>query len=316
MPAQFDDVRRSLGAVGAHIPSIAIGQASRGAVLRDAIGRLESAGYPAAWTNEGVGGMDVFVQAGLLLAASQTITVGTDIANIWGRAPQVAHAASAQLADAYPGRFVLGLGAGYPFQADQVGKVYKPLAAMREYLQAMSEPPPVDQPLDTPVARIVAANGPKMLQLAGEAADGALPGLVPPSYTAAARETLGPDRLLVVAVIAIFNPDRAAARAAARQVMSGALATPGSPFAANLIRLGFAEADIRSAADPILDQVIAHGNAADIAATANAHLNAGADHVVLQPAVGNFAHQLHQLEQIAPALTSLHPAQMNGASHR
>lgn len=304
MSPRVADARRSLGPVGAHIPSIAIGRASRGTVLRDAIERLERAGYPAAWTNEGIGGMDVFVQAGLLLAATESITLGTDVANIWARAPQVAHAASAQLADAYPGRFVLGLGAGYPFHADQVGRAYKPLTAMREYLAAMPEPPPVDLPLDAPFARIVAANGPKMLELAGTAADGALPGLVPPSYTASTRDALGPDRLLVVAVITIFDTDRGVARAAGQQVMSAALGTPGSPFAANLIRLGFDEADVRSAAGPILDEVIAHGTAADIAATVDAHLEAGADHVVLQPAVGDFAQQLDQLEQIAPALSS------------
>ena len=81
---------------------------------RKAVGRLERVGYRTAWTNETVGGKDPLVQLALLLPATERMTFGTGIANIWARAPQTAHGAAAMLAQAYPGRLVLGLGVGYP----------------------------------------------------------------------------------------------------------------------------------------------------------------------------------------------------------
>lgn len=297
-----DTTRRSLGAVGAHFPSVGITRLPSVADQREAARRLEAAGYPAIWVNEGVGGKDVFVLASTVLHATERATVGTDVANIWARSAQAAHAASAQLANGFPDRFVLGLGSGYPFQAAQVGRDYRPLAAMRTYLTDMPEPPPIDQPLDTPFARLIAANGPQMLALAASNADGALPALVPPSSTAATRATLGPDGLVVIAVSVIVDADREAAREAARRVLSGALSFPNSPYAANLIRLGYREEDVLGAADAVLDDVVAFGTSSDVAALVRAHHAAGADHVVLQPVVGDFAEQLAQLEQIAPGI--------------
>jgi alkanesulfonate monooxygenase SsuD/methylene tetrahydromethanopterin reductase-like flavin-dependent oxidoreductase (luciferase family) len=102
---------------------------------REAVRRLEHAGYRAAWTNEGVGGKDAFVQLAVLLAATERMVFGTSIANIWARQPQTAHGAAALLAQAYPDRFVLGLGVGYPYQAASVGREFgSPLATMRDYL--------------------------------------------------------------------------------------------------------------------------------------------------------------------------------------
>src|SRR5262249_37821354 len=140
--ARIDAIRAAIGPVGAHVPHLGIDRLPPIAVQRDAIRRFEAAGYKAAWTNEGVGGKDVFVQSANLLAATDRIILGTDVANMFARAPQVAHAACAQLAQAHPGRFLLGLGAGYPFQADSVGRPYKPLTGMRDYLTRMKEPTP------------------------------------------------------------------------------------------------------------------------------------------------------------------------------
>lgn len=157
----------------------------------DGVRRLEGAGYRALWTNEVIGA-DALVRVALWLAATERLVVGTSIANMWVRPPQTAHAAATQLAEAYPGRFVLGLGAGYPAQAAAVGRDFvSPVATARSYLSAMGA---------AAYPRILAANGPKMLATAAELADGVLPAGAPPSTTSAARGAVGDDGLVVVFV--------------------------------------------------------------------------------------------------------------------
>ena len=188
-----ETARRSLGPVGAYLP-IPFTSAPPIDLQREAARRW-STRYPAAWTNETVGGKDPMVQLALLLAATERLTFGTGIANIWARAPQTAHAAAALLSQAYPGRLVLGLGTGYPQQAAAVGREFgSPLASMRDYLERMAAPTMTPAPA-APYPRIVAANGQKMMALAGELADGALPAGLPPQFTARARAALGPGKL-------------------------------------------------------------------------------------------------------------------------
>lgn len=191
--------RRALGPVGAFLPSPTAAAAPVDR-QRDAVRRLEQAGYTATWVNEAVGGKDAMVAVAVLLAATERMVFGTGIANIWARAPQTLHGAAALLAQAYPGRLVLGLGVGYPQQAASVGREFgKPLQTMRDYVDGMSAPSMLPAP-DVAYPRIVAAMGPKMLALAGEISDGALPAMVEPEATAQARQTLGPDKLLVVLI--------------------------------------------------------------------------------------------------------------------
>jgi probable F420-dependent oxidoreductase len=193
----IESARRALGPVGAFLP-VQMTNAPPVEQQRDAARRLERARYPTAWTNEAVGGEDALVQIAVLLAATERMVFGTGIANIWARPPQTAHAAAALLAQAYPGRFVLGLGVGYPQQAASVGREFgSPLATMREYLDRMGAPTQLPAP-DVAYPRIIGANGPKMLALAGEITDGALPASQPPDFTAQARQVLGPDKLLVI----------------------------------------------------------------------------------------------------------------------
>jgi probable F420-dependent oxidoreductase len=189
--------RGALGPVGAFLP---VPTASAPAIdlQRDAVRRLERAGYRAAWTNETVGGKDALVQVAVLLAATERMVFGTGIANIWARSAQTAHGAAALLAQAYPGRFVLGLGVGHPHQAASVGREFgSPVAMLREYLERMDAPTPLPAP-DVAYPRIIGANGPKMLALAREITDGALPAGRPPEFTAEARQALGPGKLLVI----------------------------------------------------------------------------------------------------------------------
>ncbi len=134
----------------------------------EAARRLEAAGYRAAWTNETVGGKDTMVQVATLLGATAALVLGTGIANVWARAPQTAHAAAASLAEAYPGRVVLGLGAGHPPQAAAVGRDYgRPRAVLRDYVERMDAPTVPPAP-NASYARILGAQGPRMLALAAE----------------------------------------------------------------------------------------------------------------------------------------------------
>jgi len=236
----------------------------------------------------------------VLLAATERMVFGTCIANIWARAAQTMHASAAQLAQAYPGRFVLGLGVGYPGQAVSTGQEFgSPLAAMRDYLDRMDSPtwPPAPT---AAYPRILAANGPKMLALAGEIAHGALPAGLPPEFTARARQVLGPDKLLVVGLSVALNSDQDRAKAAARAIVSRSLAGPLYP--AMMARLGYSAREIGEVSDRLVNAVVAHGNPAAIGVKVREHLAAGADHVVLLlPIDGDFATGVDQYEEIALA---------------
>ena len=241
--AVVEAARRALGPVGAFLP-VPTTSAPPIDLQRDAVRRLERAGYRAAWTNETVGGKDALVQLAVLLAATEQMVFGTGIASIWARSPQTMHGAAALLAQAYPDRFVLGLGVGYPEQAASVGREFgRPLATMRDYLDRMGAPTQLPAP-DVAYPRIIGANGPKMLALAGEITDGAMPALQPPEFTAQARQALGPDKLLVVFVHANIEQGDASAIAAtvrehlaagADHVMAGA--PIGTDFAAGVDHL-------------------------------------------------------------------------------
>ena len=84
---------------------------------------------------------------------------------------------------------------------------------MRDYLERMVAPTMTPAP-EVPYPRIVAANGSKMIALASERADGALPAGLPPAFTAQVREALGPGKLLVIGLSVITDAaDRETARA-------------------------------------------------------------------------------------------------------
>lgn len=191
-----DTGRRAWGPVGSMLP-VTFTDAVPVDVQRAAVQRLERAGYRTTWTNEVLGGKDALVQLAVLMAATGRMRFGTGIANIWARQPETMQAAAAQLAQAYPGRFVLGIGVGYPAQAAAAGREFgRPLATLRAYRQQMDLPtqPPVPAAV---FPRILGANGPRMLELAAEIADGAISVMQPPEFTARARSVLGPDKMVV-----------------------------------------------------------------------------------------------------------------------
>ena len=294
--------RQSLGPVGVCLP-VSFTSTPQADLQRVAVRRLEDAGYQAIWTNEVIG-KDAFVQLGVLLAAAERTVFGTFIGNIWARPAQTMHAAAAQLAEAYPGRLAVGLGVGYPEQAASVGQKFgSPLATMRDYLDRMDSPTWPQAP-DAAYPRIIAANGPKMLALAGEIADGAMPAGLPAMFTAHAREALGPDKLLVVGLSVIPDADADRAKAAARESVSGRLAAPS--YTARIAGLGYSAQEIAEVSDLLVDAIVAHGDSTAVAVKVREHLLAGADHVtLLLPIGGEFTAGVDQLEQLAPALAEL-----------
>jgi len=295
--------REALGPVGAFLP-LGFTSAPPIDLQRDAVGRLERAGFRTAWTNEVVGGKDVVVQLAVLLAATERMTFGTGIANIWARQPQTMHAAAAMLAQAHPGRVVLGLGVGHPEQAANAGRDYgRPLATMREYLRRMDDQtwPPA---ADVAYPRIVAAMGPKLLALGGEHADGAMPAGLPPAFTARGRQVLGPDKLLVVGLMVIPDHDAERARDVAHQTVSANVGRPS--YAATMAGLGYPESEFAEPSDRIVDDVIGYGRPEAIAAKVREHLTAGADHVALMlPPNTELASGIDQLEWLAPTLAPI-----------
>jgi probable F420-dependent oxidoreductase len=219
MATVVEAAREALGPIGVCLPgSLTI--ALNADLQRNAVRRLDHVRYRTVWVNETIG-KDAFVQLGTLLAENERMVFGTCIANIWARPAQTMHAAAAQLADTYPGRLVVGIGVGYPEQAASVGQEFgRPLVTMRDYVQRIDEPtwPPVP---DAAYPTIIAANGPKMLALAGDIADGAFPAGQAAEFTAQARATLGPDKLLVVGLS--LDPDPTVVRDDAREhLLAGA----------------------------------------------------------------------------------------------
>jgi probable F420-dependent oxidoreductase len=292
-----DAARKALGPIGVSLP-VSFTSTPSVDLQREAVGRLERAGHRAVWTNEVIG-KNALVQLAVLLAATERMVFGTGIANIWAREPQMAHSAAALLAQAYPGRFVLGLGVGYPQQAAGAGREFgSPLSTMRDYVDRMGGEtwPPAP---DVAYPKIIAANGPKMLALAGEIADGALPAMLPPEYTAQARRALGPDKLLVVGLSVVVDTDHDRARATARDTVSNALGQKS--YAARMAGLGYSAQEIADVDDRLVDAIVGHGDPAAIAAKVQEHLTAGADHVtLLLPIGGDFSVGIDQLEQLAP----------------
>ncbi|MFE2264704.1 TIGR03620 family F420-dependent LLM class oxidoreductase [Streptomyces griseosporeus] len=245
--------------------------------LRDSVQELEELGWRALWIPELLG-RDAFTHAGLLLAGSRRLHVVNGIARIWSREARWTHGAARLLADAYPDRHVLGLG----FGGDQRPGT-KPLAAMRAYLDELDtldteSPNPAPK---SPVRRLLAAYGPKMLELARDRAHGAHTYHVSVTHTAQARDILGPDAFLGVEHPVLFETDPGRARAAAREHLRPYLATPYN--LAKFRRLGYTDDDLAAGgSDRLVDDLVFWGDAETIAGKLRAHTEAGADHVAVQ----------------------------------
>ncbi len=248
--------------------------------LRRAVAEIEDMGFGTIWIGEAYG-REPFAASALILSATRRITVGTGIANIWVRDAMATMNAGRTLAEAWPDRFVLGIGVSHARLVDARGHHYeRPLTAMRAYLDEMEKAPYRAREPNPPAPMVLAALGPKMLQLARERTAGAHPYFVPVEHTLQARGILGPDRLLAPEHAVVFAQTREAARVPGDIYMRTYLALPN--YRQNLVRLGWPEDELTPpGSDRLFDSIVAWGNDREIAGKLRRHHDAGADQVAV-----------------------------------
>jgi probable F420-dependent oxidoreductase len=243
--------------------------------IRDEVQELEALGWRTVWVPELLG-REAFTHAGFLLSCTGKMHVVNGIAQIWSRGARWAQGASLLLADAYPDRHVLGLGFG-----GEPKPGVKPLAAMAAYLDEMDT---AESPNPAPRARphrVLAAYGPRMLELARDRTGGAHAYHVTVAHTAEARDILGPDAFLGVEHAVLFERDPDRARVVAREHLRPYLATPYN--IAKFRRLGYTDDDFAAGgSDRLVDDLVFWGDLDTIVTKLHGHLRAGADHVGIQ----------------------------------
>jgi probable F420-dependent oxidoreductase len=243
--------------------------------MRESIQELEEQGWRAFWIPELLG-REALTHAGYLLACTEQMHIINGIAQIWSREARWTYGASLLLADAYPNRHVLGLGFG---GVERPG--IKPIAAMIAYLDEMDALEAPNPRPKAPIHRILAAYGPRMLELARDRCAGAHAYRVNVAHTAQAREILGPDRFLGVEHAVLFETDPHRARAIAREHLRPYLTTRYN--IAKFRRLGYSEEEITNGgSDRIVDDLVFWGDLDTIVEKLYGHVAAGADHVGVQ----------------------------------
>ncbi len=260
-----------------------------------AAGELEDLGYGALWSS---GGFDPGLSPHFehLLQSTRRTVVASGILSVWTATPEEIAVATTALEARFPGRFLLGLGTSH---APLVENYAHPYRRMVEYLDALD-------PLEAPVGherRVLAALGPRMLELAAARALGAHPYLVPVEHTERARRTMGSGPLLAPEITAIVETDDNKARELARAFARGYLTLPN--YANNLRSLGFSEDDLSGAgSDRFVDAVVAHGDAAAVADRIREHHEAGADHVAVQLLTSRDGFPIDDYRDVASAVFS------------
>jgi probable F420-dependent oxidoreductase len=256
-----------LGRFGVWTTYHAIGEENAG----EAAALVQELGFGTFW----LGGSPRLPSVRPLLASTDRLAVGTGIVNVWAYEPEDLAREYAELSPEYADRLLVGIGIGHP----EATSDYKhPLAATRSFLDGLDRAP---APLP-PDGRCLAALGPKMLDLCRERSRGTLTYFVGVEHTRSARERLGPDALLAAELACVVDTDAESARAAARRYAKLYLGLRN--YTSNLLRHGFTESDIADGgSDRLIDAIVPHGTADEIAAVARAHLDAGANHVCVQP---------------------------------
>jgi probable F420-dependent oxidoreductase len=246
---------------------------------------IEKLGYGAVWIGASPPADLAFVEP--ILQQTETLQVATGIVNIWSADANEVAKSYHRIEDAYPGRFLLGVGVGHP---EHTGAYRKPYDALVEYLEVLdTECVPTSR-------RVLAALGPKVLKLAAQRSAGAHPYLTTPTHTGKAREILGPTVYLAPEHKVVLTTDPERAREIGRKTVDYYLGL--SNYVNNWKRLGFTDDDIaKPGSDKLIDAVVAHGTADDIAKRLTEHLEAGADHVTIQVLGGS--------DKLVPTLTEL-----------
>ncbi len=230
---------------------------------------IEALGYGALW----LGGSPSLEQTRPYLEAGSTLPVATGILNVWQHEPADVARGHAELRRDFGDRFLLGIGIGHP---EATSDYRRPLKTMRVFFDGL------DAGGVPREERVAAALGPKMLDLAAERSLGSHPYFTTPEHTAFARDRVGPDALVAPELAVVVERDPEVARAAAREYAATYLRLRN--YTSNLLRFGFTEDDIADGgSDRLIDAVIPHGSPEAIAEAVRAHLDAGADHVCLQP---------------------------------
>ncbi len=231
---------------------------------------IEDLGYGAVWIGGSPRG-DLKI-AERLLAATDRLVIATGVVNMWATPAEEVAASYHRLGGAYGGRFLLGVGIGHPEATREYRSPYETIVRYLDDLDAAGVPAS---------GRVLAALGPKVLRLAAERTAGAHPYFTTPEHTREARETLGAGPLLVPEQKVVLDIDAGRARALARETARRYLGLRN--YVNNVKRLGFTDEDVAgSGSDALVDALIAHGDAAALAARVAAHLDAGADQVAVQ----------------------------------
>jgi len=296
LSTERDDIdawRRRIGRAGVWLP----GRVRHAvAELGEAAATLEQLGFGALWIGGGNPDRQALGDLETLLGRTTELVVATGIANIWAWDPAALHEAAATIDDAHPGRFLLGLGVSH---ARLVTAYRRPLAAMREFLDAL------DRAAETsgrrPPFRVLAALRRRMLELARDRSGGSHPYFTPPEHTALARRVLGEGRLLAPEQAVVLETDPGRARGIARDYMAPYLSLPN--YVDNLRELGFGDGEFENGgSDRLVDAIVAWGSVEAVAGRVQEHLDAGADHVAIQPLDGRGGLGVEQLRTLAPAV--------------
>jgi probable F420-dependent oxidoreductase len=262
-----------LAGVGVWSSQLRYGDAGQAA---EAAAELEELGFTALWIPD-VGG-PVLDSVDHLLSSTKQVVIATGILNLWMHEPADVASAYASLSAKHGERFLLGIGVSHAplIDSKEPGLYRKPLAATRAYLDALDA---TETPV--PVAnRVLAALGPKMLELSANRSRGAHPYLVTPDHTRYAREHLGDGPLLLPEQTVLLTKDETEARKLGTDWLRAYLALPN--YANNLLRSGFTQEDVTSVSDRLFDAIIAWGDEETVLRRVNEHLAAGADHVCVQ----------------------------------
>ena len=268
----------NLGQAGVWLGSMANLPAAQ---LRDAVIEIEAMGFGTIWIGEAIG-REPFAASALILSSTSRVTVATGIANIWVRDATAMMNGARTLAEAWPNRFVLGIGVSHVPLVSARGHQYeRPLSAMRAYLEAMGNAPYRATMPDPPPPILLAALGVKMLQLARERTAGTHPYFVPVEHTLEARGILGDARLLAPEHAVVFARNRDGARATGERYMKTYLNLDN--YRRNLERLGWPRDQLQPpGGDRLFDAEVAWGEDEVIASKLRLHRDAGADHIAVQ----------------------------------
>ena len=260
-----------------------------GPVTPDEAVEIEKVGYGAVWAGGSPDAELSFVEP--ILDATESLQIATGIVNIWkSPAGQVAESYH-RIEHAHPGRFLLGIGVGHPEAIDRYRKPYEALVEYLDELDAAAVPTS---------RRVIAALGPRVLQLSKDRSAGAHPYLTTPEHTAQARQLIGPTTFLAPEHKVVLTTDTDHAREIGRQTVGFYLGLRN--YVSNWRRLGFSEHDVTSpGSDDLIDSVVAYGTPHQIAARLHEHLDAGADHVAIQ-VLGDREALVRTLSELAGAL--------------